>query len=380
MINQYAVNIRRELHMFPELGFDLERTISLIKGELIKLGVSYTEEYGKSSIVATINPDKKNYTIGIRADMDALPIREENDVPYKSKIDGKMHACGHDAHTAILLTTLKELYEVREQINCRVKFLFQSAEEAICGAKYMAEDGVMNDIDCIIALHVDAEYRAGQVVVGIGPQNANVDNFILEFFGKASHVARQQNGADANMAAIKACMAIELMLAKEVKFDDVAIFNAGEIHGGTANNIISDYCSMNCTLRTWNDETENMILEKIKKIVNLTAEMSGVKASFTKREHYPVLVNDAGIAERVKASAIAVLGEENVFPKKVRSTGGEDFAYFAREKPGCMFRLGTLDKENQKSYATHSSKFDVDEEALDVGVKVFKQFVFDYRE
>ncbi|MBO4433542.1 MAG: amidohydrolase, partial [Clostridia bacterium] len=210
MINEYAVGIRRKLHMYPELGFDLDKTLTLLKSELSKIGVEFTEEYGKSSLVATINPEKDNYTIGIRADMDALPITEENDVEYKSRIEGKMHACGHDAHTAIALATLKELYEVRDKINCRVKFLFQSVEESFCGAKYMAEDGVMDGIDCIIALHVDANCRVGGILLKSDEQNANVDNFTLEFFGKASHVARQQNGIDAKMLAVRTYTAIEL--------------------------------------------------------------------------------------------------------------------------------------------------------------------------
>ena len=227
------------------------------------MGAEYTEEYGRGCITATINPQKTNYIIGIRADMDALPITEENDVPYKSRINGKMHACGHDAHTAIALTALKELNEIKNEINCRVRFFFQSSEEAYCGTKYMVEDGAADDVDCIIALHVDASFDAGKIMIKSGAVNANADHFSLEFFGKSSHCARQQNGIDANMVAIRAYTAIEFMIAKEVAAQEVAVFNAGEIHGGKASNIISDYCCMNCTLRTWNDDTENKLLEGI---------------------------------------------------------------------------------------------------------------------
>ncbi|MBO4733079.1 MAG: amidohydrolase, partial [Clostridia bacterium] len=319
MINEYAVSIRRKLHMYPELGFDLEKTLTLLKTELSKIGVEFTEEYGKSCIVATVNPEKSGYTIGIRADMDALPITEENDVEYKSRVEGKMHACGHDAHTAIALTALKELYEVKDKINCRVKFLFQSAEESYCGAKYMAEDGVMDDIDCIIALHVDSNGHVGQILLKTDEANANVDNFTLEFFGKSSHVARQQNGIDANMIALKVYTAIEFLMAKEVKYDKVALFNAGEIHGGTANNVISDYCRMSCTLRTWDDETEKSLLEKIENIASLTAQMSGGKSKVTHIAHYPVLVNNREITQKLKISATKVVGEENI-GKYERST------------------------------------------------------------
>lgn len=376
MINTYAVDIRRKLHMYPELSFDLEQTLALLKTELEKIGVEYTEQYGKSAIVATINPEKNRYTIGIRADMDALPITEENDVEYKSRIDGHMHACGHDAHTAIALTTLKELYAIKDKINCCVKFLFQSAEESCCGAKYMVADGVMDDIDIVVALHVDAGCKTGEIKLRTGECNANADQITLEFFGKTSHVARQQNGIDANMIAIKAYMAIEFLLAKEVQYDKVALFNAGEIHGGTANNVISDYCRMECTLRTWDDETEKTLLEKIEKTVLMMAKMSGGEAKFSFTTHYPILVNDDAVTQKVAESAAKIIGADRILPFE-RSTGGEDFAYFARLKPGCMFRLGVSDGKREP-YATHTSKFDIDENALDIGVKIFKQFVLDH--
>jgi amidohydrolase len=160
-MESYVVRARRYLHMHPEIGFELDATLAFVRSELEKMGVEYTEEYGKSSIVATVNKEKSNFTIGVRADMDALPITEENDVPYKSKCDGKMHACGHDAHTAIALDVLRRVNEAKEKIDCRVKFVFQAAEEyPPSGAKLMAEDGVMNDIDCIVSLHCDTRISA----------------------------------------------------------------------------------------------------------------------------------------------------------------------------------------------------------------------------
>ncbi|MBQ7573899.1 MAG: amidohydrolase [Clostridia bacterium] len=376
MINEYAQDIRRKLHMHPETGLYLPKTLELVRDELSKIGVDYTEEYGKGCIVAVVNPEKTNYTIGIRADMDAVPITEENDVPYKSCEDGKMHACGHDAHTAIALSVLKELNEIKDQISCRVKFFFQSGEEGYAGAKYMVEDGAADDVDCIVALHVDALCPVGTIKLCAGPQNANSDAFVLEFFGKTAHVARQEEGVDANMAAIRAYTAIEFMLAKEVSYQDVALFNAGEIHGGTAHNNISDYCRLNCTLRTWESKTENRLIENIQKISGLTAKMCGAEAKFTLKTHYPVLVNDDVISERLKNSATKIIGTENIHDK-IRGTGGEDFAFFANLKPACMFRLGVRNKKEGIVFNSHNPKFDVDENALDIGIRIFKQFVFD---
>ena len=345
-MESYSIKIRRQLHKYPEIGFDLERTLSLIKQELDKMGVEYTEKYGRSSIVATVNPEKSHFTIGIRADMDALPITEKNDIPYKSCIEGQMHACGHDAHTAILLDTVRRITEIRDKVNCRVKFLFQSAEEyPPSGARLMAEDGVMDDIDCVLALHVDTGYDAGQIGISEGPQNATSDGFYLEFYGKSAHAANQQKGIDAIMMAVKAYTEIEFMIAKEIKALDPIIFNVGSIHGGVTNNIICDKCTMYCTLRTQKEENADYILGKIKKIIASVADISGGEAKFVENKHYPIVINDPTVTERVRLAAIKTVGAEQVIRKKTQGMGGEDFSYFANLKPGCMFRLGVRNRE-----------------------------------
>ena len=377
MIHEYAQKIRRQIHMYPELGYELPRTLALLRSELDAIGVEYTEKYGKSSIVATINPDKKQYTIGIRADMDALPITVEVESEYQSRIPGQMHACGHDVHTAVALATLRELYDEREQINCCVKFLFQPAEETTCGAKPMVDDGVMDDIDISVALHTSVEYPVGTVAIGAGPQSANSDRLVLEFFGKNSHVASQQLGVDAIMMAIRAYTNIEFMIAKEVSGKEPVVFNAGQFNGGTAANIIADYCKLVCTLRTWNDGPEEYIIKQIQEIGQKTAEMCHGSFRFTQIAHYPSLPNDADVTEKLRQAAIRTLGAENVLPKENRSMGGEDYAYFARVKPGSMFRLGVGNKEKGITSKNHNPKFAVDENCLDVGVRVFKQFVYD---
>ena len=377
MIHEYAQKIRRQIHMYPELGYELPRTLALLRSELDAIGVEYTEKYGKSSIVATVNPEKNHYTIGIRADMDALPITEEVESEYKSRIPGQMHACGHDVHTAVALATLKELYAERESINCCVKFLFQPAEETTCGAKPMVDDGVMDDIDISVALHTSVEYPVGTVAIGAGPQSANSDRLVLEFFGKNSHVASQQLGVDAIMMAIRAYTNIEFMIAKEVSGKEPVVFNAGQFNGGTAANVIADYCKLVCTLRTWNDGPEEYIIRQIQEIGQKTAEMCHGSFRFTQIAHYPSLPNDADVTEKLRQAAIRTLGAENVLPKESRSMGGEDYAYFARVKPGSMFRLGVGNEAKGITSKNHKPTFAVDENCLDVGVRVFRQFVYD---
>ncbi len=209
----YIINLRRELHEYPEVGFELPRTLALVRRELERIGVEYSEEYGESSIVATINPEKKKFTIGIRADMDALPINEKNDIPYKSKIEGKMHACGHDAHTAMLLGTAKALFDMRERIDCRVKLLFQPSEEGIrSGAEEMVSHGVMDDIDVIVGMHVENWLESGNVGVCKGASMASSRNIKLEFFGRTAHATLPQTGHDALAAAVSAYNGIQTML------------------------------------------------------------------------------------------------------------------------------------------------------------------------
>ncbi|MBR2432083.1 MAG: amidohydrolase [Clostridia bacterium] len=376
-MESYVVNARRQIHQYPEIGFDLDRTLAFLRSELDKMGVEYTDKYGKSSLVATINPEKTNFTIGIRADIDALPITEETGLPFASKIDGQMHACGHDAHAAIVLDTCRRLSEMRDKINCRVKIIFQAAEEyPPSGAKLMAEDGVMDEIDCIVALHVAPGKDVGDIAVLAGPENATSDGFHLEFYGKTAHAAAQNAGVDAIMMAVKAYTEIEFMIAKEIRAIDPIIFNVGAINGGVANNVICDHCSMYCTLRTHRKENEEYILDKIKKIIHSVAEVSGGRAEFVLDKHYPMVVNNETMVERIMHSAEKVIGKEHILPQ-VRGMGGEDFAYFANLKPGCMFQLGVRTPGTECAAGLHNSKMLVDERALDIGVNIFVQFVLD---
>ncbi len=377
MEQSYVRDVRRRLHMYPEIGFELPRTLQLLRVSLDELGVAYTEEYGKSSIVATINPEKTNFTIGVRADIDALPITERSDAPYKSRIEGQMHACGHDAHTAILLETVRRINGMREMVGCRVKFLFQSAEEyTTSGARLMAEDGVMDDINCIIALHVDPCTPTGQIRLSEGGINAISHGFKLDFYGKSAHVADQQNGNDAIMMAVRAYTDMEFMIAKQFAAQSPMIINVGAIHGGVTNNIIADHCSMFCTLRSWSDSDAEGAIEKIQSIAAASAEMYGGRAEYTVCKHYPIVVNNPALAGRVRAAAEAVVGEGNVLPHK-RGMGGEDFSYFANIKPGCMFYLGVRNEERGIVSGLHNDDFDLDEDALDIGADIFTRFILD---
>ena len=371
------VSFRRALHQIPELGHHLPRTAAYIRERLTDWGISYTDSASDSSLWGEIEGALPGKTVLLRADTDGLPIQEQTGQPYASTIDGMMHACGHDAHTAIALATLREIHEMRDKINCRVKFLFQPAEEfEPSGAMLMARDGVMKDIDCIVGLHVDTNFDVGHLAITPGPQNATSDGFMLDFYGTASHAARQHLGVDANVMAMRAFMDIELTVAKEISAKKPVIFNVGAIHGGTTNNIICDHCSMFCTLRTWEDSVAEHILDKIRRIIEAVASTAGGRATFTLKKHYPIVHNDETMTALLRAAGVTVVGEENMHVN-ARGLGGEDFSYLSNEKPGAFLRLGVRNKEKGLTVGVHNGRFDLDEGALELGVKVFKQFILD---
>lgn len=374
----YVIDIRRKLHKYPEIGLDLTKTLEIVRNQLSLMGIKYSEKYGKSSIVATINGEKKNFTIGIRADMDALPIAEKTNVSYKSKIKGQMHACGHDAHTAILLDTARRINLIKQNINCRVKLIFQPAEESSdSGAALMVKNGLMDDIDCIIALHCDPKYSCGKIGLLSGAQNAISTGFLLDFYGKSVHADLQEKGIDAIAMAVKAYSAIEIMIAKEISAKSPVIFNVGAFNGGKAPNIICDHSRLNCTVRAWDEDTAEYITERIKKIVRSVAKESGGKAAYTQNKYYPILCNNDTVLEGLRECAKMVVGPDNIITHQ-RSLGGEDFAYMVQKKPGAMFRLGIKNEELNCVYALHEDKFNIDERALSIGTEMFVKFVINY--
>lgn len=372
----YAVAIRREIHEYPEIGFDLPKTLAVVRRELDAIGIAYTEKYGRSSIVGTIN-EGKPFTIGLRADMDALPVQEQTGLPFSSKIDGQMHACGHDTHVAMLLAAAKVLNERKDEINCCVKLLFTPAEEYITpGAKEMAEDGAMDDIDCAITAHIASTQDLGRIAVIPGGANGNSMGFTIEFFGTTAHAARQQSGKDAIMMAVEAISAMQAMVAHEINPTEPRLLNVGSIHGGNTNNIICDYCKIFCSSRTHSDEVTQYILDRATQICQGIAKMNGGEAKVTVNKFLPYVLNNDVLTEKFRESAAKIVGGENVVSYK-RGLGGEDFAFFSRIKPCVQFHLGTRTEDPRSGKALHNAEFAPDERSLGIGVRTFVQFVMD---
>ncbi len=371
----YIIRIRRELHQIPEVGYDLPKTLAVVRRELDAMGIPYTEEYGISSIVATLNEGIGNKTIALRADMDALPVQEETGLPYCSTHPGKMHACGHDCHTAMLLGTAKALKEMEKDIDCCVKFVFQSAEEGPGGAKPICDDGLMSEVDMIVACHVYPDQAAGTLEVNKTCQYASDHSFMIHLYGKSAHVSQPHNGADAIAMAVRVFSDIQMMRARELNPIEPVIIGIGEFHGGTANNIICDHAVLHGTVRTINDATDAFIFRRIEEIATSVAADMGGRAELESGRFYPALRNDHALVDELNASAAKIIGQENVFDHPI-AMAGEDFSYYTLFKPGVLFNFGAMVDDGD--YAPlHNGKMRINETVLDQPPRIFIQFILD---
>lgn len=372
---EYIVRIRRELHQVPEIGFDLPKTLAIVRRELEAIGLPYTEEYGTASIVATLNAGKGSKAIALRADMDALPIQEQTGLPFASTIPGQMHACGHDCHTAMLLGTAKALKEMENEITCCVKFVFQACEEGIDGARRICEDGFMDQVDMIVGCHIMTNEPAGTVLVGQGCTNASSHNFRLHFEGKTSHVARPHQGIDAIAMAVRAYTDIQIMRSREIDPFEPLVVGIGEFHGGHASNIVCDHVMMHGTIRALSDETDAFVFRRLQEICEHTAKDMGGRGWAESDNYTPCVINSPAVRDALRSAAEKIIKNAPI-QERAASMGAEDFAYYLQHKPGAMFHIGVApDMEN--IVPLHNDKMVVDEEALDIAPRIFVQFILD---
>ncbi len=375
----YVTRIRRELHSVPELEFDLPKTIAIVKRELEVLGIPHTEQYGKGSVVGTINPDCNGFCIAIRADMDALPVQEQNDVPYRSTHTGFMHACGHDTHTAMLLAAAKLLKEHESELTCRVKLLFQPSEEGrVSGASMMIQNGVLEDVDIVIGQHVDGALDVGTAGICIGPTMASSHNYKLEFFGKTAHATLPHTGADALAAAITAYQAMHTMLNREVDPFAQYVCSINTLNAGTTQNVVPDHAVMLGTLRTYDMEIDKFIMRRIKEICENAARGTNVTFKCEDSTKATVVNNDPTLCDAWLQTARNMLGEENVHIIGPQMAS-EDFSRYQDVRPGILFRTGTRNVEKGITALLHNPDFNIDENALPIGAALLAQFVLDYQ-
>jgi len=364
------VHIRRDLHQYPELGLEEFRTAQQISNYLRKWNIPIVQRVRETSLVGLIQGRGPGKTIGLRADIDALPIQEKNKTDYVSRHPGIMHACGHDAHTTILLGAAFILNELRHDFNGNVKLFFQQAEESAGGAEAMIEAGCLQnpDVSHVLGLHVCPNLRVGEIGFNYGQSYASSDTVTIDIYGKQAHGAYPQGGIDSILISGHIITALQSLISRNLSPFDSAVLSFGEINGGTAANIVSHHVRLVGTLRTLEKKTRTFLKKRIEEVVKNTAKALGGDAVIKFEPGYLALVNNDEMVDHVRKVATEILGSERVVINKYPSLGVEDFAYFAEALPSCFYRIGVANPNKGFTSTLHENTFDLDEESLKIGV------------
>lgn len=359
---------RRDLHKIPELGFQEFKTSNYIYNE-IKDYVDEIYNLATTGIVAYIYSNfKSDKTLLLRSDIDALPIKEENEIEYKSIHEGLMHACGHDAHSSILINTIKYFSKNKDKLKINLKFIFQPGEEGYAGAKKMIEQGVLNDVDYSTALHVWNDLEIGKVAISAGPCMASSDSFEIELIGKGGHAAIPYQTNDPILLAINFINYCYTYFPRSINNEHILSFTY--INAGTANNIIPDKLTIKGTVRTFNENIRINIASKLEKILKAFCSLSNIDYVLKYNLGYPVLINDLFLYE----IAYKALKKMEVKIEKFKSMGSEDMAYIFQKVPGIYIAIGSKDETNNKPH--HNPKFNINEKAMLIGMQFFINFVY----
>ncbi|WP_343231670.1 M20 family metallopeptidase [Tissierella simiarum] len=370
-IKNWVIDIRRDFHQHPELGMEEYRTRDKIIGYLNDMGIENKIVAG-TGVLGIIKGAKEGKTVALRADIDALPMEDKKEVAYRSKVQGKMHCCGHDAHASILLGTAKILNDMREDLRGTVKLFFQPAEETTGGAKPMIEEGVMENprVDGVFGLHVDSELEVGHIGIKYGQMSAASDMIKIIIYGKNSHGAYPHEGVDAISIASQVVNSIQTIVSRNIDPRSSAVVTIGTINGGYAGNIIADKVEMIGIVRTLNKGARELVLNKLEDIVENLPRTLGGRGELIRTEGYTALINDDEMVKIVHTNGMEFLGEENVHQLKHPSFGVEDFSFFSEVRPGAFFHLGSGNKEKGIIHKGHTPYFDIDEDALSLGVEL----------
>lgn len=367
-----VVAIRRHIHANPELSFFEEKTAQFIQSKLDEIGVPYIGDFSGHGIVVKIegkNPTKK--VIALRADIDALPILEANDIDYKSTNEGVMHACGHDAHTANLLGVIKILNELKNDFEGTVKCIFQPAEEKFPGgASLMIKDGVLKNPEptIIIGQHVHPPLEVGKVGFASGKYMASADEIYMTIHGKGGHAAAPRNFIDPILMTSQIVVALQQVVSRLAPPETPTVLSFGKINSvGGYNNVIPDAVKLDGTFRTMEEDWRYEAHEHIKRIAKCTAQANGGSVDVEIKVGYPHLINEPALTERCQAYAKEFLGEERVADLPIRM-GAEDFAYYSQQIPGCFYRLGIRNEAQGITSGLHTPTFNIDEDAFKTGV------------
>lgn len=365
------ISWRRHFHQYPELSFQEEKTPAMIAEILTEVGLDEVRTgVGSRGVVGVLRGGQPGRTVALRADFDALPIQDQKDVPYKSKVPGVMHACGHDAHTSGLLGLAAVLAKHRDQIKGNIVFIFQHAEEENPGgAKAMVEDGALDGVDAIFGAHLWSMAPVGKVWISPGPIMANTDDFIIEVKGKGGHGAVPQETIDSIVIGSQIVTSLQTIASRNVSPLDNVVVTVGTFHAGDNFNVIADTCRMTGTVRSFLPEIRDLAEKRLKEIAQGVAAMMGGSAAVQYDRGYPAVINSEQEAEIVRQAACAVLGDEHV-EKMKPIMGGEDFSYYLQKVPGAFVFIGAGNPEKGAEYPHHHPRFDIDEASMLVSAEV----------
>ncbi|PIP03335.1 MAG: amidohydrolase [Zetaproteobacteria bacterium CG12_big_fil_rev_8_21_14_0_65_54_13] len=368
-----VIDIRRQLHQQPELSGREKETAAMVAARCRDLGLAVREGIGGYGLLATLVVDDALPWLAFRADMDALPIQESSPVRnYSSQVDGISHSCGHDAHTAILLGSMQAICQLKDQLKHNILFVFQPAEETCVGAAAMLREKLFGDIKPaqIYALHVYPYLPAGSIGLREGAMCAAADMFDVEIKGHGGHAARPHECTDVVLIAAQIIQALHHIVGRKVNPLHPAVLTIGQIHGGHAGNVIPGSISLSGTIRSLHPEVHEEIRTRMDQIIRQTAEAWGATATFTLRQATPVLINDTKLLRRAATLFKQFTPDVNLIEILEPSMGGEDFAEFLYDIPGCLFRLGTGGSPETR-YPLHHPCFDIDESSMKSGIAVF---------
>ena len=380
------VAIRRDIHQHPELGFDVHRTAGIAADALRALDIPVRTGIGRTGVVGDLEVPGASKRIALRADMDALPIQELTDVPYKSKIDGKAHLCGHDAHTAMLIGTARILSHLRDDLKTHVRFIFQPSEEALPGgAPAMITDGALEGVDEIYGIHVFPLYDVGEYATCTGPMLAQSDTFQITLTGRGGHAAFPHLTVDPIVIGAQFVTALQSIIARNVNPLDSAVVSVTQLHGGdtdlknglagAALNVIPPKVLIGGTVRTLQASVQKRVRAQLERLLAGFADAHSATYTFTYHEGYPVTYNHEPCVTTVLSAARGLVGEDNlVFPMSP-VLGGEDFAYYSQEIPACFVMVGAGNEEKGIVNMCHHPQFDIDETCMIYGMALLASLI-----
>ncbi|TFJ47042.1 peptidase M20 [Carnobacterium divergens] len=371
------IAFRRDLHQHPELQWEEFRTTQKVADEMDKLGIPYRKTV-PTGLIAELVGGKPGKTVALRADMDALPVQELNEgLAYQSLEDGKMHACGHDAHTAMLVTAAKALKAIQSEIKGTVRFIFQPSEENAKGAKAMVEQGAVEGVDNVFGIHIWSQMPSGKVSCVVGSSFASADIFTIDFTGRGGHGAMPDACIDATMVASAFVMNVQAIVSRETHPLDPVVVTIGRMDVGTRFNVIAENARLEGTVRCFSIETRERVKKAIQRYAEHTALTYGATAAVDYQYGTLPVVNDeedAFFAQKIIQDSFG----EDALLQEPPTTGGEDFSYFTEHTPGCFALVGCGNPDKDTEWAHHHGKFNVDEDAMKMGAEMYAQYAYNY--